>query len=56
MRRFVGGLGRRAEAHARGLSPRDIRAIRHAIMDAPTPGMQDDLMAAAYRQGINVFR
>ncbi len=56
MRRFLGSWGRQDNEQERGLSARDIRAIRHAILDAPTPGMQADLMAAATRQGVQIWR
>lgn len=58
MRRFA-SLVRSREAvnhDERHVSARDIRAIRHAIADAPTPGLRADLMAAAVRQGIDLGR
>ncbi len=57
MRRFMSGVGRRHSGHGdRQVTGRDVRAIRHAIEDAPTPGLAADLLAAATRQGIHVFR
>ena len=59
MRRFMSGIGRRHHAYApevRHVSARDIRAIRHAIEDAPTPGVAADYLAAAMRQGVHIFR
>ena len=57
MRRFMSGVGRRHSGHEeRQVTGRDVRAIRHAIEDAPTPGLAADLLAAATRQGIHVFR
>lgn len=57
MRRFMSGVARRHAAHgAQQISGRDVRAIRQAIEDAPTPGLAADLLAAATRQGIHVFR
>ena len=57
MRWFMSGIGHRHHGgRARQVSARDVRAIRHAINDAPTPGMAADLLGAATRQGIHVFR
>jgi len=57
MRRFMSGFGRRHHGHGtKQVSARDIRAIRHAIEDAPTPGVAADYLAAAMRQGVHVFR
>ena len=57
MRRFMSGIGRHHAGYgAHPVTGRDIRAIRQAIEDAPTPGLAADLLAAATRQGIHVFR
>lgn len=56
MRRFISQS--RTSRNHRGvaeLSYRDIRAIREAIANAPTPGMRAELEAVANRQHVHLY-